>query len=84
MVDFAESLHLTIHFAQLATAGVIFYYLVQSYRSIRSRFNLGLVVFGVAVLLEIIIGISPNVFVHVGSELIFLLALVILLYSIRK
>ncbi len=84
MVEISESLHLIIHLAQLATAGVIFYYLVQSYRAIRSRFNLGLVVFGLAVLFEIIFGISLDVFVHVGSELIFLVALVILLYSIRK
>lgn len=84
MVEVTETLHLVIHFAQLATAGVIFYYLVQSYRSIRSRFNLGLVVFGLAVLLEIMFGISLDVYVHAGSELIFLVALIILLYSIRK
>lgn len=84
MTEATESFHLVLHLAQLATAGVIFYYLIQSYKSVRSRFNLGLVIFGIAVLVEIVFGISSNVIIHALSEAAFLTALIILLYSIRK
>lgn len=79
-----ETVHLLLHLLQFATVLAILFYLVRTYRSIRSRFNLALVVFAVAVLLEIVFNIVLELAIHVLSETFLLVALAIFLYAIRK
>lgn len=79
-----EVVHLLLHGLQFATVLAILYYLVRTYRSIRSKFNLALVVFAFAVLLEIVFAIALELAIHILSETFLLAALAIFLYSIRK
>jgi len=79
-----ETLHLAVHVAQLVTVGVIIFQLAQIYKSVRSRFNLGLIVFAVAMLLEVISGISLDILSHTVSEILLLVALATFLYTVRK
>ncbi len=80
----SETIHLAIHLAQVVTVGLIIFQLAQIYKSVRSRFNLGLVIFAVAMLLEVISGISLDFVSHTVSEILLLIALATFLYTVRK
>jgi len=84
-----EVFHLVVHIVQIAIVLAALYRLTQNYRAVRSRFNLGLVVFGLAMVLQIILfliffTLQEETIFHVGGELAETLALVVFLYLISK
>jgi len=67
----------------LITLVVIFVF-IRTYREIKSRFNLGLVIFSLAMLIQIIASASLDIVIHLVSEIFELAALIIFLSLIRK
>ena len=84
-----EVFHWTIHLVQLTVVLVALYRLVQNYRAITSKFNLGLVVFGIAMVIQITLFLvfftipADSVF-HFGGEIVETLALLVFLYLISQ
>jgi len=84
-----EAFHLAVHLVQIAIVLAALYRLAQNYRAIRSRFNLGLVVFGIAMLFQIVLfliffTLQEEPIFHFGGELVETLALLVFLYLISK
>src|SRR3972149_4584385 len=84
-----EVFHWVIHLMQMAMVLAALYRLVQNYRAIRSKFNLGLVVFGIAMLIQIsmflvFFTLQEDSIFHFGGEIIETLALLVFLYLISK
>jgi len=84
-----ETFHWVVHLVQIAIVLAALYRLAKNYQAIRSRFNLGLVVFGIAMLLQIVLflvffTISEEEVFHFGGEIIEILALLVFLYLISK
>lgn len=84
-----EVFHLAVHLVQIAIVLAALYRLSKNYQAIRSRFNLGLVVFGIAMLLQIVLflvffTIAEEEVFHVAGEIIEVLALLVFLYLISK
>lgn len=79
-----ETIHIILHVIQIVTTLGILYIFIRNYNDIKSRFNLGLVVFIIAVLGQVLSSISLNTLVHTASDVAMLLALLIFLNTVRK
>ncbi len=79
-----ENIHLVLHITQVIIVSFIIYRFVQNYREIKSSFNLGLILFSVAMLLQVIFALSLDIFVHVASELFLIIALLTFILTIQK
>lgn len=79
-----ENVHIVMHVTQVIITLLIIYRFVQNYREIKSNFNLGLIVFSIAMLMQIIISWSMNLFVHMIAEIFQLIALLIFIGIIQK
>jgi len=79
-----ENIHLALHIIQVIITSIIIYRFIQNYREIKSNFNLGLILFAVAMLLQTIFAWSLNIFVHAASEVFLLISLLIFLRLIEK
>lgn len=80
-----EVVHLALHTAQLITIGIVLFYFVKMYRATRSSFNFALVIFAVAMVVEVVFALSPeNLIFHTVAEVFLLVALVLLLTAVRK
>lgn len=82
-------IHWALHLPQMAIILVALYYLLKNYRSVRSKFNLGLIVFGIAMLLQIafflvFFTLSEDVIFHLAGEIAEIVALIIFLYLITR
>lgn len=80
----ADIVHLALHVAQAITVVAILYHFIRTYLEVKSRFNLGLVFFTIAMLLTIMFGISLDIVIHLLAEALLLLALAIFLFAMRK
>lgn len=79
-----ENLHLILHATQIMITLIIIYYFFDNYRKIRSSFNLGLLIFSIAMLIQITVSFSLNLILHMASELFELTALLIFIRLVRK
>ena len=79
-----HSTHLILHSVQIVASLVIIAFFLRNYLEIKSRFNLGLVVFAVSVLGQTIVSLSLNIWIHIISDVIMLISLGIFLSIIRK
>lgn len=79
-----HSTHLILHSVQIVASLVIIAFFLRNYLEIKSRFNLGLVVFAVSVLGQTIVSLSLNIRIHIISDVIMIVALGIFLSIIRK
>lgn len=78
------SIHLLLHAVQIVGSLGIIALFWRNYTEIKSRFNLGLVMFAVSVLGQTIFSLSLNIWIHIFSDIIMLIALGIFIYIIRK
>jgi heme A synthase len=79
-----ETIHFMLHTVQIvATLGIIALFW-RNYAEIKSKFNLGLVLFAVAVLGQTIVSLSLNIWIHIISDIIMLISLGIFITIIRK
>lgn len=83
-MSWEENVHVLMHVTQVIITLFIVYRFVQNYREIKSNFNLGLIVFSIAMLMQIIISWSMNIFVHMVAEIFELIALLIFIDIIQK
>jgi len=88
-VQLEETFHWLVHLIQIAIVLVALYRLAQNYRSVPSKFNLGLVVFGIAMLIQITFFLvfftfTQEAVFHFGGEIAEVLALLVFLYLITK
>ncbi len=79
-----HSTHLILHSVQIVASLLIIAFFLRNYLEIKSRFNLGLVVFAVSVLGQTIVSLSLNIWIHIISDVIMLISLGIFLSIIRK
>lgn len=79
-----ELLHLLLHTVQIMTSLGIIALFWRNYTEIKSRFNLGLVFFALAVLGQTIVSISLNIWIHIISDIIMLISLGVFIGIIRK
>ncbi len=79
-----HSTHIILHSVQIVASLVIIAFFLRNYLEIKSRFNLGLVVFAVSVLGQTIVSLSLNIWIHIISDVIMLISLGIFLSIIRK
>lgn len=79
-----QNIHLVLHITQVIIVSFIIYRFVQNYREIKSSFNLGLISFAVAMLLQVIFALSLDIFIHVASELFLVVALLAFISTIQK
>jgi hypothetical protein len=83
-MNFENNIHTFLHLFQIiVTLGIIAFFW-RTYFEIRSRFNLGLVIFAMSVLGQIIFSISLNIWIHIIADIIMLISLVIFVSIIRK
>jgi|GEM_PF-3540105 hypothetical protein len=79
-----SGVHIVSHIVQITITLIIIYYFIQNYRAIRSRFNLGLILFAVAMLFQIVFAWSLHIPLHLLSETFEIAALLIFLSLIRR
>ena len=79
-----NNMHLVLHSVQILASLVIIAFFWRNYLEIKSKFNLGLVVFAVSVLGQTIVSLSLNIWIHIISDVIMLISLGIFLGIIRK
>ena len=77
-------MHLYLHSIQIVASLVIIAFFWRNYLEIKSRFNLGLVIFAISVLGQTIVSISMNIQIHLIADVIMLIALGIFILIIRK
>lgn len=83
-MSWQENVHIVLHATQVIITLLIIYRFVQNYREIKSNFNLGLILFSLAMLMQILISWSMNLFVHMVAEIFELFALLIFIGIIQK
>jgi hypothetical protein len=75
--------HLVLHAIQLITTLGILGIFIQRYRETKTRFRLGLIVFAVSVLGQIIFSISLNIGFHLASDVAMIIALLFFIDVVR-
>jgi hypothetical protein len=83
-MSFEESIHLLLHSIQIVASLSIIALFWRNYVEIKSKFNLGLVVFAVSVLGQIIFSLSLNIWIHIIADIIMLISLGIFISIIKK
>jgi hypothetical protein len=83
-MSFENNIHTFLHLFQIIVTLRIMAFFWRTYFEIRSRFNLGLVIFAVSVLGQIIFSISLNIWIHIIADIVMLISLVIFVSIIRK
>lgn len=79
-----ENLHTLLTIAELITVSGIAFQILRTYNSVRSSFNLGLVIFTAAMIIHVVLGYFPSLALHMTSEAFELAALIIFLRTITK
>lgn len=83
-MSWEDNIHLALHITQVIIVSIVIYRFIQNYRQIKSNFNLGLILFAVAMLFQTIFSWSLNIVFHGASELFLLVALLIFLRLVEK
>jgi hypothetical protein len=83
-MTFENNLHFVLHSIQIIVSLVIIVLFWRNYTEIKSKFNLGLVLFAVSVLGQTIFSLSMIIWVHLIADVIMLIALGIFISIIRK
>jgi hypothetical protein len=81
---FEETVHLLLHSIQIVASLAIIALFWRNYVEIKSKFNLGLVVFAVSVLGQTIFSLSLNIWIHIIADIIMLISLGVFIGVIKK
>ncbi len=79
-----ETIHSVLTAAEIITVSAILLQLTRTYRGVRSRFNLGLVLFSIAMMIHVVLAYSTSLVLHVMSEAFELTAFLLFLRAISR